>query len=103
MIYNIIEPMTEAYLWNTTLPIHLSKNTKLSDYTGLDEEFDRETLDQTYKKVCKENEVNMISPALMMVTTGEHKSLRVWIDHSFLNPLPAFKDPLKGYEYYSGE
>lgn len=102
MIYSTFETKTDAFIWNTGRGCELEKNTQLSDYTELEDEFDEKTLKETYEHwVVFSNKTNMKKPKLMMVTTGFHKSCRVWVDQSLLNARPEIEDPLKGFEYYS--
>lgn len=101
MIYETIERKTDAYLWNTGIGMDLKKGDRLSDFTGLQEEFDEKTLKETFEWVKSRNkELEMEQPKLMLVTTGESKSCHVWIDLSILNPLPEVEDPKKTFEYY---
>ena len=104
MIFSTFETTTNAYLWITGVGMSLEKGVQLSDYTELQEEFDEKTLKETFDWVCSKNKkLTMEEPALMIVTTGFHKSVRVWIDKALLNERPEIEDAKQGFEYYSGD
>lgn len=97
MIFSTVENKTNAFGWNTALRFELEKGVQLSDYTELEEEFDAETLQETYNYVLeKTNGLTMQAPTLMTVTDGKNKSCRVWIDKSLLKAQPDIKDLRKG-------
>lgn len=76
----------------------------MSDYTGLEKEFNAKTIQATLKKVYDLNkDVVMASPSLMTVIFGDSKSCRVWIDKSDLQLRSEIEDSKKNLKYYSDQ
>ena len=104
MIYTTTKKETISYTWNTGIGLDLEEGILLSDYTGLEEEFNTNTIEATLKRVYDLNKASvMIAPSLMTVISGDSKSCRVWIDKSDLELRSEIEDPKKDFEYYSDQ